>query len=77
MDDQSKQLEEYKPQLVDIGSIRIGIGHDTHRLNPGGPLILGGIEIDHDHSLDGHSDADVLLHAVTDAILGWLGARGF
>jgi len=50
--------------------MRIGIGHDTHRLKPGGPLRLGGIDIDHTHSLDGHSDADVLLHAVTDAILG-------
>ncbi len=51
-------------------SLRIGIGHDTHRLQPGGPLRLGGIEIDHDFSLQGHSDADVLLHAITDAILG-------
>ncbi len=51
-------------------SFRIGIGHDTHRLKPGGPLRLGGIEIEHSHSLDGHSDADVLLHAVTDALLG-------
>ena len=51
-------------------SIRVGIGHDTHRLKPGGPLILGGMKIEHTHSLDGHSDADVLLHAVTDAILG-------
>lgn len=51
-------------------ALRIGIGHDTHRLKPGGPLVLGGIEIPFDFSLDGHSDADVLLHAVTDAILG-------
>ena len=50
--------------------LRIGIGHDTHRLKPGGPLRLGGLDIDHSHSLDGHSDADVLLHAITDAILG-------
>lgn len=50
--------------------LRIGIGHDTHRLKPGGPLRLGGFDIDHTHSLDGHSDADVLLHAITDAILG-------
>ncbi len=53
--------------------MRIGIGHDTHRLEPGGPLTLGGIQIEHDHHLDGHSDADVLLHAVTDAILGAAG----
>ncbi len=56
--------------LDSLRSMRIGIGHDTHRLKPGGPLRLGGIDIDHDFSLDGHSDADVLLHAVTDSILG-------
>lgn len=50
--------------------LHIGIGHDTHRLEPGGPLIIGGVEIAHDHQMVGHSDADVLLHAVTDAILG-------
>lgn len=49
---------------------RIGLGHDTHRLEPGGPLILGGISIDHDRRAIGHSDADVLLHAITDALLG-------
>jgi 2-C-methyl-D-erythritol 2,4-cyclodiphosphate synthase len=49
---------------------RIGIGHDTHRLAPGGPLRLGGVDIPHNHGLVGHSDADVLLHAVTDALLG-------
>ncbi len=53
-----------------IPSLRVGIGHDTHRLKPGGPLRIGGVEIPYDRSLDGHSDADVLLHAVTDAILG-------
>ncbi len=52
-----------------LGS-RVGIGHDTHRLAPGGPLRLGGIDVAHDHHLVGHSDADVLLHAVTDALLG-------
>ena len=50
--------------------MRIGIGHDTHRLGPGGPLRLGGIDIHHDKELIGHSDADVLIHAVVDAILG-------
>jgi len=49
---------------------RIGLGHDTHRLEPGGPLVLGGLAIDHDRRAVGHSDADVLLHAITDAILG-------
>ncbi|MDG2380165.1 MAG: 2-C-methyl-D-erythritol 2,4-cyclodiphosphate synthase [Pirellulaceae bacterium] len=49
---------------------RIGIGHDTHRLGEGGPLRLGGVEVECDRHLVGHSDADVLLHAVTDALLG-------
>lgn len=50
--------------------IRIGLGHDTHRLADGGPLILGGLEIPHDKHLVGHSDADALMHAITDALLG-------
>ena len=50
--------------------MRVGIGHDTHRLRPGGPLRLGGIDIPHDREAIGHSDADALLHAVTDALLG-------
>jgi len=51
-------------------SFRVGIGHDTHQLGSGGPLVLGGLELDHDRHAVGHSDADVLLHAVTDALLG-------
>ena len=51
-------------------NLRIGLGHDTHRLGDGGPLRLGGIDIPFDRSMLGHSDADVLLHAVTDALLG-------
>ena len=50
--------------------MRVGIGHDTHRLGQGGPLRLGGIDIPHDRHSIGHSDADVLLHAITDALLG-------
>ena len=50
--------------------MRIGIGEDLHRTEPGGPLRLGGIDVPHDRQLVGHSDADVLLHAVTDALLG-------
>lgn len=50
--------------------IRVGLGHDTHRLIPGGPLRLGGIEIPYHAQLSGHSDADALLHALTDALLG-------
>lgn len=51
---------------------RIGSGHDTHRLVSGRPLILGGVRIAHTLGLDGHSDADVVLHALTDAIFGAL-----
>lgn len=53
--------------------MRVGIGHDTHRLVGGRPLILGGVTIDHPRGLAGHSDADVVLHAVTDALLGAAG----
>lgn len=49
---------------------RIGQGYDVHALVPGRPLIIGGVRIDHPTGLLGHSDADVLLHAITDAILG-------
>jgi 2-C-methyl-D-erythritol 2,4-cyclodiphosphate synthase len=52
---------------------RIGSGHDTHRLADGRPLILGGVRIDHPRGLVGHSDADAVLHAVTDALLGAAG----
>ena len=50
--------------------MRIGYGYDVHKLVPGRPLILGGIEIPYELGLDGHSDADVLLHAISDAMLG-------
>ena len=53
--------------------MRIGIGYDIHPLVPGRPLILGGIEIPFGKGLDGHSDADVLTHAVIDAVLGAAG----
>ena len=49
---------------------RIGYGYDVHEFDPARPLIIGGLEIEHTHGLKGHSDADVLLHAITDAILG-------
>jgi 2-C-methyl-D-erythritol 2,4-cyclodiphosphate synthase len=52
---------------------RVGSGHDTHRLTAGRPLILGGVTVPHSRGLDGHSDADVVLHAVTDALLGAAG----
>ncbi len=49
---------------------RCGLGWDNHRLTPGRPLVLGGVKIESDIGLDGHSDADVLSHAIVDAILG-------
>ncbi|HET8598448.1 MAG TPA: 2-C-methyl-D-erythritol 2,4-cyclodiphosphate synthase [Castellaniella sp.] len=52
---------------------RVGQGHDLHVLVAGRPLIIGGVEIPYERGLAGHSDADVLLHAVTDAILGGAG----
>jgi 2-C-methyl-D-erythritol 2,4-cyclodiphosphate synthase len=51
---------------------RIGIGHDTHRLAEGRPLVLGGVRVESDRGAEGHSDADALAHALTDAILGAL-----
>ncbi len=53
--------------------MRIGFGYDVHRLTEGRKLILGGLEVPHPQGLAGHSDADVLLHALTDAILGAIG----
>jgi 2-C-methyl-D-erythritol 2,4-cyclodiphosphate synthase len=52
---------------------RAGIGYDSHRLVEGRPLILGGVQIESERGLDGHSDADVLAHALTDALLGAAG----
>ena len=56
-----------------MGMNRVGIGYDVHPFEEGRPLILGGIEIPHTRGLKGHSDADVLCHAIADAILGSLG----
>ena len=52
---------------------RVGIGYDVHRLIEGRPLVLGGVRIEHSKGLDGHSDADVVLHALCDALFGALG----
>ncbi len=49
---------------------RVGIGYDSHRFQPGGPVVLGGVRIPSEVSLRGHSDADAVAHAVTDAVLG-------
>jgi 2-C-methyl-D-erythritol 2,4-cyclodiphosphate synthase len=53
-----------------VGEVRTGLGWDVHRLVAGRPLILGGIRIESEAGLEGHSDADILSHAITDAILG-------
>jgi 2-C-methyl-D-erythritol 2,4-cyclodiphosphate synthase len=53
-----------------VSIVRVGIGHDTHRLVEGRPLILGGVRVEFERGLAGHSDADVVLHSVADALLG-------
>jgi 2-C-methyl-D-erythritol 2,4-cyclodiphosphate synthase len=53
--------------------LRVGIGYDSHRFADGERLVIGGVEIDHDRGLAGHSDADVLTHALIDALLGACG----
>jgi len=55
------------------GMVHVGIGYDVHQLVAGRKLILGGVEIPHEMGLEGHSDADVLMHAICDAVLGALG----
>jgi 2-C-methyl-D-erythritol 2,4-cyclodiphosphate synthase len=57
-----------------VSTFRSGIGYDVHRFGDGRRLILGGVEIPHARGLDGHSDADVLSHAIADALLGTIGA---
>jgi 2-C-methyl-D-erythritol 2,4-cyclodiphosphate synthase len=58
---------------MNLAGLRIGEGWDTHQLVTGRPLVLGGVTIPHSHGLLGHSDADALLHAITDALLGAAG----
>jgi 2-C-methyl-D-erythritol 2,4-cyclodiphosphate synthase len=55
-------------------SLRIGYGFDSHEFRPGIPLMIGGVALTHDRGLGGHSDGDVLLHAITDALLGAIAA---
>src|SRR5215210_3711204 len=72
----SDELTPDRPPLSLIPltpSFRAGFGYDVHRLVDGRPLILGGVEVPFDKGLEGHSDADVLLHALIDAILGAAG----
>jgi 2-C-methyl-D-erythritol 2,4-cyclodiphosphate synthase len=68
-----KQGGRSAARRVGAKHVRVGSGHDTHRLVAGRPLILGGVRLDHPKGLAGHSDADVVLHAVTDALLGAAG----
>ena len=56
-----------------VPALRIGIGYDVHRLVPGRPLVIGGVRVPHERGLAGHSDADVLVHAIIDALLGAAG----
>jgi 2-C-methyl-D-erythritol 4-phosphate cytidylyltransferase/2-C-methyl-D-erythritol 2,4-cyclodiphosphate synthase len=58
---------------AETSNVRMGIGYDSHRLVEGESLVLGGVEIEHEKGLEGHSDADVLIHAVIDALLGACG----
>ena len=58
---------------MNLTALRVGEGWDTHELVAGRPLVLGGVTIAHSHGLLGHSDADALLHAITDAVLGAAG----
>jgi 2-C-methyl-D-erythritol 2,4-cyclodiphosphate synthase len=58
---------------LSLPALRVGEGWDTHRLVPGRTLVLGGVTIPHSHGLLGHSDADALAHAITDALLGAAG----
>jgi 2-C-methyl-D-erythritol 2,4-cyclodiphosphate synthase len=53
-----------------LAELRVGTAFDAHRLVPGLPLVLGGVEISHTHGLQGHSDADIVCHALCDAVLG-------
>jgi 2-C-methyl-D-erythritol 2,4-cyclodiphosphate synthase len=59
--------------LILGGMVHVGIGYDVHQLVAGRKLVLGGVEIPHTKGLEGHSDADVLMHAICDAVLGALG----
>jgi 2-C-methyl-D-erythritol 2,4-cyclodiphosphate synthase len=57
-----------------LAMTRVGFGYDSHRFVAGRPLVLGGVRVEHSAGLAGHSDADAVLHAITDAVLGALGA---
>ena len=63
-------MSRRRRRLDPVPRLRVGLGYDVHPLVAGRPLVIGGVVIDHPTGLDGHSDADVLTHAVIDAILG-------
>lgn len=65
-----QMMERDRPSLALLADIRVGNGYDVHAFEDGRAVILGGVEIPHDKRLKGHSDADVVLHAITDAMLG-------
>lgn len=65
-----QMMERDRPGLAQLSDIRVGTGYDVHAFENGRAVILGGVEIPHDKRLKGHSDADVVLHAITDAMLG-------
>jgi 2-C-methyl-D-erythritol 4-phosphate cytidylyltransferase/2-C-methyl-D-erythritol 2,4-cyclodiphosphate synthase len=67
-------LERATEQLMSQGETRVGTGFDVHHFVPGDHVMIGGVRVAHDHALEGHSDADVALHALTDAILGAVAA---
>ena len=73
-DEALKKLTFAEDFMANATSVRTGIGYDVHRLSAGEELWLGGVQIEHDKGLAGHSDADVALHAVVDALLGSIGA---
>lgn len=70
----AEDLERARRDLGGVGEIRVGTGFDVHRFKPGDHVTLCGIRIPHDRALEGHSDADAGLHALTDALLGAIGA---
>jgi len=69
----TKQHATTRPALTDLADIRTGIGYDVHAFDEGDGVVLGGVMIPHSKKLKGHSDADVVLHAITDATLGAIG----
>ena len=69
----TKPLGRGTEKNYSVGMVHVGIGYDVHQLVAGRRLVLGGVEIPHPKGLDGHSDADALMQAICDAVLGALG----